>query len=525
MAWSETRSRERVESHIANIGDINVSDLARGIDDLETVLSETECRNIVGAHIYADVSNFAALAADKTMSTDGYKRLIRSLHLYQREVTYIAENLFGAYRVHFQGSRAHVLAYRPVNDRDSSATNAALLMLVVDDFIKSVFNMEFSEYLDWRIAGGADVGEAIGTRNGKRGDRELLFIGDAANQAAKIMRGTASLVATPYLYSLLPDDLRACCTKLADGNFKLSAAQATVDTLCDSYGISWDRQKSTDRISTDRTALPLTEIEYSEANELIELSRLGPTNSKRVHGASIFADIAGFTAFVASATTDEEKAKVLKVFHVIRKESAKVIEDDNTGIRVQYQGDRVQALFHMPKNDAKICNAAVEAAIGLQSSLEQVIKKVMPEAEPLTLAIGIDVGTTLVTRLGTRGDRDNVCLGVAVENAARLEELSLGSEIAISSRVYDALEVSLQRHFQFDERRECYVACGLTWEVIDLSEAASIYDDDGSVALKSVAVAAGIGAAIAGVAIAVKRASAEANPQVKPARSYDPQPV
>jgi hypothetical protein len=38
---------------------------------------------------------------------------------------------------------------------------------------------------NFSIAGGTDVGDAIGTRNGKRNDRELLFLGNCAKLRRK----------------------------------------------------------------------------------------------------------------------------------------------------------------------------------------------------------------------------------------------------------------------------------------------------------------------------------------------------
>jgi class 3 adenylate cyclase len=88
-----------------------------------------------------------------------------------------------------------------------------------------------------------------------------------------------------------------------------------------------------------------------------------------------------------------------------------IVRHDFSGIRVQFQGDRVQALFHMPKGDEKrIATRAVNTAIALQSAMESVIKKLFPEAKGLGMATGISIGTTLVSKLGTRGHRDRICI-------------------------------------------------------------------------------------------------------------------
>ncbi len=99
----------------------------------------------------------------------------------------------------------------------------------------------------------------------------------------------------------------------------------------------------------------------------------------------------------------------------------------------------MQALFHLP-TDKKyaIANKAVEAAAGLQSSMECTLKSCLPEASSLGLAVGIDLDVTLVSKIGTRGQRDRICIGSGVENAASSQERSNAGEISITTRTYAA---------------------------------------------------------------------------------------
>lgn len=520
MSWSEAKSRERVRDHVKSIGAIEVKPLAREVTDLEAILSETSCRDIFGAHVYCAVTNFSELSSNTTMKKDDYRRLIQATHIYQRELTKIAEEIFGEYRVHFQGHKIHVLCYLPVNDEDVISKRAALFLLVANDFVRSVFNEEFSTYPDWTIGGGADIGNAIGTRNGKRGDRELLFIGNPANRAAKIIADTSSLRITKALYGALPDDIQACCTLLKSGEYKIAAGQATLDTLCEKYGIKWDRTKSAERIADEHKNFPLNGFDYSDAEVLIDFEKLSENNNKRVLGASVFADVSGFTKFVEDATDDDAKAEALKVFHVIRKELTKVATDDQNGVRVQFQGDRIQALCHLPQGDGnKIALEAVETAISMLSSFEQVIKKDLPEAKPLALKVGVDMGTSLATRLGKRGDRDNICLGLPAEHAAEIEEICADSMIGISESVFDGLEGSdLKKQFKYDDAYGCWVARDLTWERIDAQEDAESYRE------KALTIGMIAGAALAGAA-AVYTISKAGNKQeeersIQPSRTY-----
>jgi class 3 adenylate cyclase len=476
MSWDKKRSLDRIQKHLDSMGEIEVKKLTREAD-LEQLLSETTCREIYGAHVYIQVSNFARLASDGLYAQDNYKRLIQGVHIYQREVTRIVENLGGTL-VHFQGPKLHALFYRPIDNAKKLASSAVLLQLVLKDFVKTVFNSAFPDYGDFTIAGGADLGNAIGTMDGINGDRELLFLGAPANHAAKIISSAQRLRMTQEVYEVLPDDLAALCFKTADGPYQLEFVGCDdLDELLAVHGLTWDRDASAGHVKDDKKRFPLKDIGYSSVETPIDLDDLSISNNKRVLGASIFADVSGFTGYIDAATSEEDKQAALRVFHAIRKETARVITGDFDGLRIQYQGDRIQGLFHLPQDDeSAIVKKVVEAAAGLQSSMEWTLKARLPEASELRLAIGIGLGTTLVSKLGARGQRDRICLGEAVEGAAQLEERSEGGQIAVSGWVHGLLPEYLCDRFPYSTKVQGYVATDLTAEQIErAAKAAAVY--------------------------------------------------
>ena len=412
---------------------------------------------------------------------DDYKKLIRAVHVYQREVTHIVEDgaMFDGLRVHFQGPKLHALLYRPISDAKTLATRAVLLQLVLKDFVGAVFNPAFPGY-ELIVAGGADLGDVIGTRNGTHGDRELLFLGRPANHAAKIISSSGKLRLTANLYDCLPDDLQDICYAVdgEDDVYQIEqVSQSRLADLLDTYGVTWNREGSAQRMHEDRLRVPLKDITYSSADVKIKLDDLSIRNNKRVLGASLFADVTGFTAYIDAAEDQDERSEALRVFHAIRKEMATIIKEDFDGVRVQFQGDRAQGLFHLPKDDdTAIATTAVEAAVGLQSSMEHTLKACLPAAAGLRLAVGVDMDTTLASKLGTRGQRDRICLGDPVECAAANEERIGGGQIGVSKRVYDALPNRLRSHFLYDSAARCYVATDLTADKVErAAKASSVY--------------------------------------------------
>jgi len=379
MSWNYQRSYDRIRDHLDHMGEIEVAKLTREAD-LEQLLSETTCREIYGAHVYVQVSNFVRLASDGLYAEEDYKCLIQGMHIYERAVTQIVEG-FGGVLVHFQGPKLHALFYRPIDDGEALATRAALLQLVLKDFVKTIFNPAFPDCDDFTIAGGTDLGNAIGTMDGINGDRELLFVGAPANHAAKIISTAQRLRLTQQIYDALPDDLRAICFQTDDGPYQvLPVSSDDLDALLKSHGLTWNRDVSVRHVEEDKGRFPLEDIVYSSAEVRIEVDNLSIFNNKRILGASIFADVSGFTRYIDEATSDEEKQEALKVFHAIRKETARVLTGDFDGVRIQYQGDRIQGLFHLPQdNEEAIAQKVVEAAVGLQSSMEHTLQASLQE--------------------------------------------------------------------------------------------------------------------------------------------------
>lgn len=477
MSWNYKKSKERIEKHVDNMGEIEIKKLTREAD-LDSLLTETRCREIHGAHVYFLVCNFADMASSDAANEKEYKRLIQAVHIYQREVARIVEHddKFDGLRVHFQGGKVHVLFYRPVDNSEKIATKAFLLQVVLKDFVYNVFNPSFEFYEDFEGAGGSDLGDAVGTRNGTKNDRELLFLGAPANYAAKIINKAEQLRLTKRHFDELPQDLQDQCTKINDDLYQIkNISQKTLDEILEKYKIGWDREASKERIKDDKKRFPLVDIKYSSADSLINIDALGITNNKKVLSASVFGDVAGFTAYIDNAETEDKQKEALRVLHTIRKEMATVVKTDFDGLRVQFQGDRVQGLYHLPKNnDKEIAEEAVDAAVGLQSSMEKTVKEVLPDANHLKMAVGVDLEETLVSKLGTHAHRDRICLGKGVENAAKYEEKSSGGQIGISSRVYNLLPERLKRHFSYSQSAGCYIADDLTVDKVERAEKAAL---------------------------------------------------
>lgn len=237
------------------MGEIEIEDLARKAD-LESLLSETRYRRIAGAHAYTEISNFPSIVS--TATGDDLRQTVRALNIWQRRAIAVAEDMFDGVFVHFQGPRMHVLFYRPYNDKEQ-ATRAVLLLLVLDDLARKQFNPRFSRCVDFRLRSGCDIGTVIGTRNGVNGDRELLFVGDPAHWAAKIITGSRSIIVTQRIVDALPSEIAqyAAAPKNVGDPRVVSCTHAELVELLSAHGFDYGPEAHGDEIDDDIAALDL----------------------------------------------------------------------------------------------------------------------------------------------------------------------------------------------------------------------------------------------------------------------------
>jgi hypothetical protein len=223
-----------------------------------------------------------------------------------------------------------------------------------------------------------------------------------------------------------------------------------------------------------RDGLPLDDISSSEAQVQIDFATLGPKTMKVCEGVSLFVDVDGYTKAIDNLLGDEERlGEAVQWLHLFRYEM-RHLTTDRSAVPVQHQGDRLQALAHLPSdNDTKARLRAVELCIDYNSSMEDILNADYPTLGKLHVAIGASSGKSVAIRSGVRGDLDASCLSKSISQAEHWQINGAAGEICISAKMFDSLEDEIVRdEFKFDRNRGCYTAKGLTWtRVADLRRA------------------------------------------------------
>jgi class 3 adenylate cyclase len=482
MSWNRINAIERIQRIQHSIPAITVTPLQREMNLDNVTLGKP--KRITGVHLYSAVTNEAAHITDllDLSDCDSARAPTRTAHLWQRELNRVVCKDFDAAQIHFQGTRLHALVYRPVSDIAEIVGRAVVLAHALHITTAQAFNEILGDEANFALAAGAAFGETLATRSGSHGDSELLFIGDAANHGAKAIKTGTSLRVTSALAELIGGELDATLTEMDDGYVRVTMTHDAVKAAVERYKLDWSLDTSTGRIKDDLTNTPLDKVGISTASTAIDKGRLSLSDSKLNDAVSLFGDIDGFTSVVEAATDDADRERLIRHFHVARAEIRHVTTQDFGTLRVQYQGDRTQALDHLPHDDeAGRALHAVRLAAAWQSTMEDSLPAVIGNPDDIHLAIGLDAGPTIVSKLGQRGNRDMICLGKAVRLAAKIQGRLDGDEIGISQTVRDLLPGRVADLFPWDAAKKCYMAKGLRYNDVILAEEAGALDEgDGS---------------------------------------------
>jgi len=228
------------------------------------------------------------------------------------------------------------------------------------------------------------------------------------------------------------------------------------------------------------------------------------SNSKLVDGVSLFADVDGFTAFIADEDSNGTLPEAVRSYHVLRSEMRNVLRRDYSQLRVQYQGDRMEGLVYEPIDDAeKIAVTAVEIAAALTTTVSDVLPDIIGRASK-PLAIGLAYGPIVVTKLGERGNRDVVTLGEATPEAARIQQSLSGGCIGIDGALRVLLPAWMQELFPWEAAVRAHVATDLS--IAELTRLTATDRGISVATLVKLAVASGL--ALTAVALTVRAARA-----------------
>jgi class 3 adenylate cyclase len=476
MSWNEDRSRQRIAGLLATVpeGSIRVEDFAttyRSRRALEAQLGtrtgpdrsfdEIPYNAVVlthGVHVYANLVDYDAYLEEVGRETEaGCALLLQFVHLHYSGMDRLID-AYGAQRVDHHGGRVHAVVLEPAGEafekeRVQTALSLAAAMRELVREASAAHQRRFGS----RIRVGVESGPALAINSGRKDEPEPLFIGDAANVAAKLADGEEEGVAIgPGARAALAQD---SLTRYTTAGMLLDEASYLPSTGERAVFEAFGRRNAIDtafhefragelaeagypaRFGFFRHALPLAQIDFAG---------LSPAHSARQEMVSIFADLSGFTAYVHRCLAGGNVRQVVSNLHVVRGELAAVLRDLG-GRKIRFIGDCIHGVLAegnlSSTHDGDTIRQAIRCAGALRSSFE-LCQRLLPGLDSLGLTIGVELGATPITRLGIRGTRSVRCASSrAVTVSERVQRGCDHNQTALGANALAKAPASIRQAF------------------------------------------------------------------------------
>jgi hypothetical protein len=439
--WNHDRAADHIEKKLKEVDAVEILDYTRDMS-LENIATNTAYK-INAVHLYADILNL-----DDMLGTTGvegvrcHRQTLTFLNLHYRAVNRVL-NRSDARRVDFHNQRLHALVTKPYGDT-TEADRVHRAVAIADLIIKVLDQTgDTQEQIpNARVRVGIDTGIALAVNNGRNGGREPLFLGEPANRAAKIADGGSArgiFLSNKARAAIALDEVdepeKTCLT---DEEIKTSADRANLDVSVETIVHEW---------RDDLRANPIGSFEFSRHTpplRTLDITKLTPGNSRRQEAVSTYADVDGFTNYVARCI-DDQPENVVRVLHVLRAEMDRVLTADFDGRRIRFIGDCLHGLLcdgtSQTTDEKSTVTTAVLCAGALRSSFDLALEKLEEngiDVDGLGLQIGFELGPMTVTRLGMQGDRVRCSVSRGVLQS-EVEQLRCGhAETAIGQFAYDS---------------------------------------------------------------------------------------
>lgn len=455
--WNKDRASKRIEARIAELplDEIEIRELVRDTDLGN--LPRNVAYRIDGVHLYADILNLVdMLHVTNVEGETCHRRTLRFLNLHYRAVHRILGRV-DAILVDFHNQRLHSVVTKPYGSEADRINRAVAIGQLVIDVLAQTG--EDADHPAAKVRIGIDSGKALAVNNGRRGHREPLFLGEPANHAAK--RAGGGKAAGIYLTN---DAREVIGLEAVENEDRTSLTQDEIADCKEKANLSVTSDEIVKEWKDDLAKNPIGSFAFSGHTppySTLDIEGLSVKNSRRQDAASIYADLDGFTAYVADhIQIDDDARHVVRTLHVLRSELDAVLHSDFAGRKIRFVGDCVHGLTvegTAQTTDAEdTISKLTLCAGGMRSSFSLALEKLEEEgtdATNLGLAIGFEFGPMNVTRLGMKGELIRCSVSRGVLKSESEQRRCAHNETAIGPNAYDSASDAVKGIFGNSRKR------------------------------------------------------------------------
>lgn len=214
--------------------------------------------------------------------------------------------------------------------------------------------------------------------------------------------------------------------------------------------MAWNHEESKKRLSEEWKRLEKADFAIKKLTREMDLSNLGLTEGRLVHGVHLYSNIANFSAILDDLLLRRNDSKRLhRYLHVIRVEQRRIMQSVFDGDKIQVQGPKFHGLLFKPyDNDSELAWNSILVGAAFHWLLTRAAPQVFEGYPALTSTIGLDLGDVVVANIGLRGDRELISVGGPANHAAKIH--GDPNTLTISNRIYACLSKKQRAYFVED---------------------------------------------------------------------------
>lgn len=406
-----------------------------------------------GVHFYLNIKNLDNIIKDEENKDEDLKRTLHRLQTYFVGLTKLVKDK-GAKIEKYTAGRAHIVF--EVNNDDKLEESILETICSCFIYVNKIFNKlsKYSQYTKFSVHAGVDYGDYY---DYEIEDDKITSIGSVANISAKIQSYAPKnyIFATKKFIDKLNDSMSNKFVKLDDSEYEELDSKVNIQNIYEiKYSDIFDDNKNDElfnalediknTVEDETKKINLKDIEFEGVVKKLSFDNLSlrGKNKRIVDAAIMCADIRGFTKLftVSDSNLDDLKDVMEEIYSIM----GSVVEDFN-GTLVQYQGDRLVAIYHDYDSEKEYIIRTLEATLTLKDKIIELsnnedIKKKLNNKE-ISIGIGCSIGKVIATRLGRYGSKDNMILGEAYNYANKSEdEYADKKEIVIYKTLKEKIE-------------------------------------------------------------------------------------
>ena len=380
-----------------------------------------------GMHFYINIPNMYQVVADEEGRTGEVNHSIHALDTYFSMIENFGKKHFPQSFIieKITGSRLHMYVTGTITEAFEVVAEVSAFAYKLTSFL----NSEISKYktlLNFQIQVGACYGKFYEFTFSTDGFEEDTTIGYAANYAAKLqgLSSKSCISIASNIYETLDEEYQKVFVTKEDKSIEKYKqkyyATVNIGKLITNVNFTADLEET----KSYANKVNLGDISFSGVRQGLDFENLSKKECKKITGIPFFADVRGFTSQFEKDDSNLEQMSE-KTQDIL--ESMYKIVKANKGIHVQFQGDREMALFH-DYGDYHCVPDALAAALRIVDKVKEY---------QVSVGVGTCLGALFASKIGARGEKDNILLGSTVTQADRYEDEKAGeNQIVINEKIY-----------------------------------------------------------------------------------------